>query len=76
VPLARWFRGPLKQRVRDALLGERMLGSGLFNADVLRQLVTQHESGQHDHSTPLWTLLMYDAFLRNVVGETQLAAAA
>jgi asparagine synthase (glutamine-hydrolysing) len=23
VPLARWFRGPLKQRVRDAVLGER-----------------------------------------------------
>jgi hypothetical protein len=21
VPLARWFRGPLKQRVRDAVLG-------------------------------------------------------
>jgi len=68
VPLARWFRGPLKQRVRDALLGERMLASGAFNADVLRQLVTQHESGQHDHSTPLWTLLMFDAFLKKSSG--------
>jgi asparagine synthase (glutamine-hydrolysing) len=68
VPLARWFRGPLKQRVRDALLGEHMLSSGMFNADVLRQLVSQHESGQHDHSTPLWTLLMYDAFLKRESG--------
>ncbi len=25
VPLARWFRGPLRARVRDALLGERLL---------------------------------------------------
>jgi asparagine synthase (glutamine-hydrolysing) len=24
VPLARWFRGPLKQRVRDAVLGPRL----------------------------------------------------
>ncbi len=24
VPLARWFRGPLKQRVRDAVLGETL----------------------------------------------------
>ena len=68
VPLARWLRGPLKQRVRDALLGERMLTSGMFNADVLRQLVVQHESGQHDHSTPLWTLLMFDAFLGRAEG--------
>jgi asparagine synthase (glutamine-hydrolysing) len=71
VPLARWFRGPLKQRVREALLGERMLGSGMFNADVLRHLVTQHESGQHDHSTPLWTLLMFDAFLKRATGDTR-----
>jgi asparagine synthase (glutamine-hydrolysing) len=76
VPLARWFRGPLKQRVRDALLGERMLGSGMFNADVLRQLVTQHESGQHDHSTPLWTLLMFDAFLRKSMSESPMSLAA
>lgn len=68
VPLARWFRGPLKQRVRDALLGERMLASGMFNADVLQQLVAQHESGQHDHSTPLWSLLMFDAFLKRETG--------
>jgi len=68
VPLARWLRGPLKQRVRDALLGERMLASGMFNVDVLRQLVVQHESGQHDHSTPLWTLLMFDAFLGRAEG--------
>ncbi len=76
VPLARWFRGPLKQRVRDALLGERMLSSGMFNADVLRQLVVQHESGQHDHSTPLWTLLMFDAFLKRETGGARNAAAA
>ena len=74
VPLARWFRGPLKQRVRDALLGERMLGSGTFNADVLRQMVTQHESGQHDHSTPLWTLLMFDAFLKRETGGARIGS--
>jgi len=43
---------------------------------VLRQLVTQHESGQHDHSTPLWTLLMFDAFLRNTMGLASMQRAA
>ena len=76
VPLARWFRGPLRQRVRQSLLSGPMLDSGWFDAGVIRQLVEQHESGASDHSTPLWTLLMYDAFLRNTMGETALANAA
>ena len=65
VPLARWFRGPLKQRVRDELLGGPMLETGWFNRDTIRQIVEQHESGMRDHSTPIWVLLMFDAFLRN-----------
>ncbi len=67
VPLARWFRGPLRGRVREALLGSHMSESGLFDTGAIRQLVEQHESGALDHSTPIWTLLMYDAFLRNVM---------
>jgi len=66
VPLARWFRGPLRRRVHDALLGERLADTGFFNRDVLEELVAQHQSGRRDYSAPLWTLLMFDAFLRNV----------
>ena len=70
VPLARWFRGPLKQRVRDELLGGPMLETGWFNPDAIRQIVEQHESGVRDHSTPIWVMLMFDAFLRNVADGT------
>ena len=66
VPLMRWFRGPLKQRVRDALTGERLLNTGWFNADYLRHLVDAHESGRRDYSAPIWTLLMFEAFLRRM----------
>jgi asparagine synthase (glutamine-hydrolysing) len=65
VPLARWFRGPLRQRVRDALLGGRMAETTWFNAQVIHEIVEQHESGIRDHSTPIWVLLMFDAFLKN-----------
>jgi asparagine synthase (glutamine-hydrolysing) len=64
VPLARWFRGPLKQRVRDAVLGHRLAATGWFNRAYLQQLVDAHQSGARDHSSPLWTLLMFEAFLR------------
>jgi len=70
VPLSRWFRGPLKQRVRDAVLGERLADSGFFNPGELRRMVDQHQSGIKDHSAPLWSLLMFEAFLRKVVDET------
>ena len=69
VPLARWFRGPLKARVRTSLLGGPLADSGWFDLKTVRQMVEQHERGVRDHSTPLWTLLMYDAFLRNVAGD-------
>lgn len=74
VPLARWFRGPLKQRVRDAVLGERLKATGWFNTDYLRHLVDAHQSGASDYSAPLWTLLMFEAFLRIGDVETGIAS--
>ena len=64
VPLAKWLRGPLAQRMRESVLSQRMLDSGYFNAAVLESMVKQHLGGQHDHSTSLWMLIMFDAFLR------------
>ena len=74
VPLARWFRGPLKQRVRDAVLGERLASTGWFDRPYLQHLVEAHQSGASDYSAPLWTLLMFEAFLRNVVDDASAPA--
>jgi len=76
VPLARWFRGPLKQRVRDSVLGERLASTGWFNRPYLQHLVDSHQSGACDYSAPLWTLIMFEAFLRNVVDGVPSAATA
>jgi asparagine synthase (glutamine-hydrolysing) len=67
VPLERWFRGPLRQRLDETILGPRLAATGLFNGRYLEQIVGAHVSGRRDYSSPLWTLLMFDAFLRNVV---------
>jgi len=68
VPLAQWFRGPLREPVRKAVLGPVLAETGWFNASYLHRLVEGHQSGRSDYSTPLWTLLMFESFLRNVVG--------
>jgi asparagine synthase (glutamine-hydrolysing) len=68
IPLADWLRGPLRQAVRDGVLGARLLDTGIFNRRYLEQLVSQHESGSADHSVALWSLLMFEAFLRVSAG--------
>jgi asparagine synthase (glutamine-hydrolysing) len=52
--------------VRDALLGERLAATGFFDRRYLEQLVDHHESGRRDYSSPLWALLMFDGFLKQV----------
>jgi asparagine synthase (glutamine-hydrolysing) len=64
VPLATWFRGPLRQRVRESLLGDTLASTGIFNTAYLAQMVEHHESGRRDYSAPIWTVLMFEAFLR------------
>jgi asparagine synthase (glutamine-hydrolysing) len=64
VPLAGWFRGPLRSRVREALLGPTLADTGIFNTAFLAEMVEQHQSGRRDYSAPIWTVLMFEAFLR------------
>jgi asparagine synthase (glutamine-hydrolysing) len=64
IPLAAWLRGPLRQAMRDAVLGERLLDTGIFERAYVEQLVTQHETGAADHSVALWSLMTFEAFLR------------
>ena len=77
VPLSAWFRGPLAATIRGVVLGERLASTDLFNQDYLRAVVEAHQSGRRDYSVILWTVLMFDAFLGQVLGidEKERAAA-
>lgn len=68
VPLNKWFRGPLRETMRNAVLGPVLAETGWFNAPYLERLVEDHLSGRRDYSAPLWTLMMFESFLRNVMG--------
>lgn len=65
VPLDTWFRGSLRNHIGDVVKGERLADSGFFDADVLKRVVNEHQSGLRDHSSILWSLLMFDGFLRS-----------
>lgn len=66
IPLAEWFRGPLQEKLRAALLSPRMADSGLFDMGFVKCMVDEHARGVRDYSSPLWSLLMFEAFLRNM----------
>ena len=70
VPLATWFRGPLRARLQDAVLGPMVSESGLFEPGAVQKLVDAHMRGYRDYSTILWALFMFSNFQRRVLGES------
>jgi len=66
VPLAQWFRGPLKEKLRTSLLDGGLSETGMFNNKYLEQLFNQHQSGQRDNSASLWSLLMFNESLKQL----------
>lgn len=63
MPLADWFRGPLRSLLHDHLLDTAGRSRGWVNADIVERLITEHMAGRN-HSGPLWTLLMLEMWYR------------
>jgi asparagine synthase (glutamine-hydrolysing) len=66
VPLARWFRGPLRQSARNRLLEGTLKDAELFDMHAIGRLLDDHTRGVSDYSAAIWALLMFESFLRNV----------
>lgn len=64
VPLAKWFRGPLREKARTAILGEQLNDIGIFNSNFLKRVIDEHQTGAREHSAIIWSLLMFEAFIR------------
>ena len=63
VPLCAWFRGPLREQVRDVVLGSALRDSGIFDSGTLTEIVDQHQAGIRDYSAVIWSLLMFAGFM-------------
>jgi len=66
VPLASWFRGPLKERIKELADAPILKDLGIFDREFIRTLVQQHQSGLNDHSAIIWSLVMFEASIRNL----------
>ncbi|MBK8303760.1 MAG: asparagine synthase (glutamine-hydrolyzing) [Pyrinomonadaceae bacterium] len=68
IPIAEWLKGRLNPLMNDLLAPVRLKDQGIFNAEYVQQLITEHERGTASHHKQLWTLLVfqlwYDNFLQ------------
>jgi asparagine synthase (glutamine-hydrolysing) len=71
VPIADWLRGPLRDWAEDLLDRRRLDEEGLLDPALVRQIWDEHQSGRRNWQYRLWTVLMFEAWMR----EQQEAAA-
>lgn len=65
IPIGQWLRGPLRAWAEALLSSPRLQAEGYFKPEPVRQAWMQHVSGVHDHTTRLWAVLMFQAWLES-----------
>jgi len=60
IPVAHWFRGPLKEQMLSVLSPERIAREGYFDATVVARLISDHLAGRRDNRKQLWTLFAFE----------------
>jgi asparagine synthase (glutamine-hydrolysing) len=63
VPVGSWLRGAWRPLLEQYVLAPRALDRGLFDADAVRRLVSEHASGVN-HTERLWALLTFEIWAR------------
>ena len=63
IPIGQWLRGPLRGWAEDLLEPGLMQRQGYLRPEQIQVLWRQHLSGRFDHTTRLWTVLMWQAWL-------------
>jgi asparagine synthase (glutamine-hydrolysing) len=64
VPLPMWFRGPLRDFLRDHLTSRAFLDRGIVSRGFLEHLLDEHSSGRRNNHHWLYMLLMLELWFR------------
>lgn len=64
VPVGEWFRGELREELRQFLLSTDSLCEKIFRANWLREMLDEHQSGRANHEHRLWVLYMLENWRR------------
>ncbi len=67
VPIATWFRGPLREPARAILTDARTRQRGLLEPRAVDAVLAEHFGGRRDHSLQIWALLVLELWQRAVL---------
>ena len=70
VPLAAWFRGPLRPVFEGHVLDEGAFVSQLLDPVGVRSLWSGHQRGTHNFATQLWAVLVLECWGRRFASST------
>jgi len=60
VPVEQWLRHDLKDLMSETLLSQKARERGLFDQNIVAQLIDQHVKGTKANHNKLWVLLMLE----------------
>ena len=66
-PMGRWFRGELRELLRDTLSPTRLHQAGLMDPAVVEDIIRAHEASREDNSDVLLGLLTFELWRQNVL---------
>ncbi|MBW2029170.1 MAG: asparagine synthase (glutamine-hydrolyzing) [Deltaproteobacteria bacterium] len=64
MPVGAWLRKELRFLIDEYLSEASVRQQGLFNFEVIRELITNHMSGRQDTSWHLWNLIVFQHWYR------------
>jgi len=74
IPVGEWIKGPLRPWAEDLLDPAAMGADGWFDPGIVRRRWHDHLSGRRDSTPALWSILMFQAWLRERQGVAAKAA--
>ena len=67
VPIGNWFRGEMKDFMREVLLSEKSLKRGIAKREMITRYVHEHTTSKRDHAFQIWTLLMLELWFQRFI---------
>jgi asparagine synthase (glutamine-hydrolysing) len=65
LPLSGWLRGPLKEWAEGLINNDRLVYEGILNSDIVSKRWQEHQTGEKDWSSQLWSILMFQLWLEH-----------
>ncbi len=75
-PVRGWMREGLRDYTRDLLLSQRARERGMFRENEVRRMLDENAAGRSEYSMHLWTLLVFEHWMRQYADRTDWTPAA